>query len=308
MAGNGLWLPIVNAKQDRLLELLHIKGAFEDSPEAAAATQGGAEGAGVGGWNPLLSAVSATLSVNRQAVHFAPGSVAVALAETGFEAGWHVTVFRILQMEKQGYVGVSELPALPDAVNHSHLGLFGFAVGGAAATNTTRTRLDAPEPKSPAAGLFGLLLDHKSSKTPKSTPENHSSNSGRTLTASATRATPDSLANTPGASGQEDRKDARGRGMVRVWLQGKLGEFVEGFEEGDEVALVLDMRHQHSRTLDYYVNRHFKARITSQLPPGPMYPAAGCHKLAKKGTSFAAAFNIPFHVSDDRQTISYHFP
>ena len=48
---------------------------------------------------------------------------------------------------------------------------------------------------------------------------------------------------TPGESGQEDHKDAGGRHMLRVWLPGKIVEFLAGFEEGDEVALVLDMRH-----------------------------------------------------------------
>ena len=41
---------------------------------------------------------------------------------------------------------------------------------------------------------------------------------------------------------------------------------------------------------------------------GPLYPAVGSHKLENTGTCFAAAFNIPFHLSDDGHMILYDFP
>ena len=41
--------------------------------------------AGSGGWNPLMSARSATISMDLQAVHFSPNRSAVAIAEAGKE-------------------------------------------------------------------------------------------------------------------------------------------------------------------------------------------------------------------------------
>jgi hypothetical protein len=63
-----------------------------------------------------------------------------------------------------------------------------------------------------------------------------------------------------------------------------MGAFVPPFEQGDEVGLVLDMD---QRCLDYFVNRRFKARIASQLPPGalsfhvPRRALAPIHSLAR---------------------------
>ena len=41
---------------------------------------------------------------------------------------------------------------------------------------------------------------------------------------------------------------------------------------------------------------------------GPLYPAAGSHRLAKKSTCLAGAFNVPFHLSADGNTLNYDFP
>jgi len=132
VAGQDVWLPILSATGQALLELDHIVGAYKDSSHAACVGGvGGSDASSAGGWNPLLSARSATLSVNRLSVHFAAGRSAVTLAEAGFDAGRHLTVFRILSLERYAYIGVTELPADPTLVNTSHLGLFGFAIGGA---------------------------------------------------------------------------------------------------------------------------------------------------------------------------------
>ena len=47
------------------------------------------------------------------------------------------------------------------------------------------------------------------------------------------------------------------------------------------------------------------ARISSDLPQRPLYPAVGSHRLARGGTCFAATFNVPFSLSADGKTLSY---
>jgi hypothetical protein len=86
-------------------------------------------------------------------------------------------------------------------------------------------------------------------------------------------------------------------------VQGTLGRFVPAFRQGDQVGVLVDMD---AATLEYFVNQHLVARITSRLPPGPLYPAVGSHKLARKGTSFAAAFDVAFQLSQDGNVISYN--
>jgi|NorSeaMetagenome_1021524.scaffolds.fasta_scaffold641120_1 hypothetical protein len=49
-------------------------------------------------------------------------------------------------------------------------------------------------------------------------------------------------------------------------------------------------------------------KCTLHVATGPLYPAVGSHKLAKTSVCFAAAFNIPFHLSDDGNLVLYDFP
>lgn len=261
VAGTCLFLPIRNEVGEQLLELAHIEGAYREvtqtlSPMASASGVGGdGDGGGrttgdgdfattVGGWNPLLSARVATLSADRLSVFFPPGKSAVAVAEAGFDDGQHVTVVKVLASSSGvGYIGLAELPNT-QLVNSSHLGLFGFAIGGATGRN-------GKQQKTP-----------KENVVPSAEPE-----------------------------------------KLRVWLKGRLGPFVEPFRKGDEVALLIDMA---SRKLDYFLNKRFVERISSQLPPGPLYPAVGAHQLAKSGTCFAAVFDVAFEVCDGGRTLAYN--
>ena len=289
---HGYWLPIVGDESVPLLEVKEILGAYMDSqPQLEQDTK--RKGSG---WNPLLSARSCVLSADRCAVHFPAGQTGVAMAEAGFDGGRHVTVVRILAMDVQAYIGVMPLPEDAQMVSSAHLGLFGFAVGA------------------------GSDSHHKSGsgKTPATTPQSGLTREPVTLSPSAgagpallskqdkRKESPISGATSPVAHSWADSvvgdQSSRHESWVRVWLEGTLGHFVPAFRAGDQVALLLDME---ARTLDYYVNTRFKARITSQLPAGPLYPAVGSHQLAKQGTCFAASFNVDFQLSPDGHTITY---
>jgi len=283
VAGTCLFLPIKSEVGEQLLQLVHIAGAYKDvtqdwSPMASASgKRGGGDhgaramgndnpGTTVGGWNPLLSARVATLSADRLSVFFPPGKTAVAIAEAGFDAGQHVTVVTVLTAGI-GYIGMSELPNT-QLVNSSHLGLFGFAIGGAMHIRKGKQqqtpKLPAWSQASPTVSpLLPDMSTRKAEVVQSAEPE-----------------------------------------MLRVWLKGRLGPFVEPFREGDEVALLLDMS---SRTLDYFLNKRFVQRISSRLPPGPLYPAVGAHQLAQRGTCFAAVFNVAFELCDGGRTLAYNF-
>ena len=187
----------------------------------------------------MLSSRMAILSLDRRAVYFGAGRPAVALAEAGrhslvvrvrvclrarvrvlfqkaqlisprvtsrragFDAGRHVTVVKILSMQELGYIGVTELPSNSNIVNTAHLGVFGIAVGG----SSHKAKEMGPTPTRAAAP----------------------SRRAAPLTAS-----PADASRSPGRG----RDDAGQLVRLRIWIKGILGQFVEPFRQGDEVAMV----------------------------------------------------------------------
>ena len=136
----------------------------------------------------------------------------------------------------------------------------------------------------------------------------------------------------PGKQQHPTWRSTRG-GLHKLRLSERRGlQLLIDFLHAPAFEQLLDMT---ALTLDYFVNRRFvgmhkcqgvwaymhvlrgcyawltsaygatPARISSDLPPRPLYPAVGSHRLAKGGTCFAAAFNVPFSLSDDGKTLLY---
>ena len=93
-------------------------------------------------------------SYTRGCVCMLLGNLNASTLRTGFDAGRHLTVFRVLAMPHHAYVGVTQLPENIDHVNTSHLGVFGFAVGVSTVPHKHKAAVKAA-PFPPTAGRSG---------------------------------------------------------------------------------------------------------------------------------------------------------
>ena len=119
-------------------------------------------------------------------------------------------------------------------VNSSHLGLFAFACGCVCGRACMCVCARAGVNSSHLC-LLAFAVGGGTARAPRKKPQTpHSTPTSRAAAVSLTRTCRPPLPDA--AREQSSEEDGPEQPMLRVWLQGKLGAFVEPFKEGDEVG------------------------------------------------------------------------